>query len=90
MIYDQHVAIVAVLLRPDEMQSIVGERFFKPLLVIEFLGSLPTKSRRRTSNFIVHHYFTQHEESYSINKSPNHTCTSFTSMFHSILMIHSH
>lgn len=26
MIYDQHVAIVAVLLRPDEIQSIVKKK----------------------------------------------------------------
>lgn len=28
MIYDQHVSIIAVLLRPDELQSIVRKSFF--------------------------------------------------------------
>ncbi len=28
MIYDQHVAIVVVLLRPDEIQSIVDKKLF--------------------------------------------------------------
>lgn len=85
MIYDQHVAIVVVLLRADELQTVVCNRRLdlsgkkSSLVFLVCSERLSAKGRRRNESFILYNHTAKHEKSECIHQSSNLPRSAFSS-----------